>query len=81
MACGGGGERRDEQHFGHAGRFQGQRDQDRGAPSRGYDDNGHGGGGGGGGGGAVRENNERGYLESPARHFNKDIYFRCHAYH
>jgi hypothetical protein len=57
-----GGERRDEQHFGHARRFQGQRDHDRGAQSLGYDDNGHGGGG-GDGGGAVRENNEHDYLE------------------
>jgi hypothetical protein len=56
------GERRDEQHFGHARRFQGQRDHDRGAQSLGYDDNGHGGGG-DDGGGAVRENNEHEYLE------------------
>jgi hypothetical protein len=65
MACGDddgcGGERRDEQHFGHALRAQGQRDHDRGANSPGYDDNGH--GDDGGGGGAVRENNEHGYLK------------------
>jgi hypothetical protein len=56
------GERRDEQHFDHARRFQGQRDHDRGAQCPSYDDNGHGGHG-DGGGGAVRENNERVYLE------------------
>jgi hypothetical protein len=60
VARGDDGERQDEQHFGYARRFQGQRDHDRGAQSPGYDDHGD---DGGGGGGAAREDNEHGYLE------------------
>lgn len=73
------GERRDEQLFGYAQRFQAQRDHDRAAQSPGYDDDGRGGGD-GDGGGAARENDEHGYLEiRPSVQCGHLL--RIHAYH